>query len=231
MGGEDQTEGAKRGVYYYNIKNCDVDRTLHLRAVMPYKKYDFTLCYLNGFIYVICGKDSQNEIVEFCEKYDVNNDRWSLISSVNKKRYAASAIAVKESNKLFLFGGRSDLHNTMMKEIEEYDVVKNKWKIIELKWPQEWTPVEVCSTIQIKPNKILVFGGSDVNVEDSKDCYIFDSEDYNLEKINSLKKAHVFVTSPFLHGNYVFAVGNEYYVKSRNVHRFDIRTMQWEIVF
>ena len=230
IGGEDQVEGAKKGVYVYDI-HSENDRTLYPKTHMPFKKYDFTLAYLNGYIYVICGKDSTNTIVAKCERYNVNTSSWSLIAPVNKKRYAASVVSVKESEKLFLFGGRSDLQNNMMKEIEEYDVSKNIWKIVNLKWPQEWTPVEVCSTIQIDVNKVLVFGGSDINVEDSKESYVFNAENYCIEKCANLKKAHVFVTSPFLHGNFVFAVGNEYYVKTRNVHRYDISQDKWDIVF
>lgn len=41
-------------------------------------------------------------------------------------------------------------------------------------------------------------------------------------KTKDLAKPHVFVNNPFLYGNYVYAIGNEYYVKNRNIHRFDI---------
>lgn len=38
------------------------------------KKFDFTLAHLNGFIYVICGKDSSSEIVDTCERYSVEDN-------------------------------------------------------------------------------------------------------------------------------------------------------------
>jgi hypothetical protein len=231
IGGEDPEIGAKKEVYTFNLSTMDTDHSLHPKCPMPFKKYDFTLCYHKGFIYVICGKDSDSQVVDSCEKYDINRNQWSLIAPINKRRYAASAVIAKEINKIYLFGGRSDYHNMMMDDIEEYDISKNVWKIIKLKAPHEWTPVEVCSTIQIGPGRILVFGGSDASIEDSKHSYVFHTEDYMLEKTSSLKKAHVFVSAPFMHGNYVFAVGNEYYVKSRNIHRFNISKLEWEIVF
>jgi hypothetical protein len=85
--------------------------------------------------------------------------------------------------------------------------------------------------IPISASKILIFGGSDVTIRDTKSCYIFDSVDQSLEKIEDLEKPQVFVSSPFLHGECVYAVGNEYYVKNRNLNRFNLRTGKWDIVF
>ena len=42
---------------------------------MPHKKFDFTFCYLLGCIYVLCGKDSQSEVTDTCERYTVEDDR------------------------------------------------------------------------------------------------------------------------------------------------------------
>lgn len=59
---------------------------------MPHKKFDFTLCFLDNFIYVICGKDSSSDVVDTCERYNVIDNTWHNIASVKKKRYAASAV-------------------------------------------------------------------------------------------------------------------------------------------
>lgn len=231
LGGEDKIEGAKKEVYCFNTATSDTDKTLYNKPSMPHKKYDFTLCYLDSFIYVICGKNVDNEIVRSCERYCIENESWSICSSVNVKRYAASAATIKEKNRIYLFGGRGEAQNAMINEIEEYCVETDNWRILDINWPNEWKPVEVCATIQLKKDEIIIFGGSDVNVEDSKDTYVFKSNDCKLEKVDDLKKPHVFVSAPFIYGNYVFAVGNEYYVKSRNIHRFDIARGKWEIVF
>lgn len=231
IGGEDPESGAKKEVYSFDVSNMELDHSLHPKSPMPNKKFDFTLCYHKGFIYLICGKDSDSVVVDTCEKYDVSRNQWTSIASINRRRYAASAVAVRETDKIYLFGGRSDYHNNMMEDIEEYNIAQNSWKIIKLSSPNEWTPVEVCSSIQIKSGKILIFGGSDASIEDSRQSYIFDTESFKLEKTNPLRKPHVFVSASFLHGNYVFAVGNEYYVKNRNIHRFNIEKNEWEIVF
>lgn len=101
----------------------------------------------------------------------------------------------------------------MAKDIEEFSLKLNVWKKIQLTIPNEWTPAEVCNGIQIDEGKLIIFGGSDINVEDSYNCFKFDTENYKMEKVASLEKAHVFVNIPFLFGKCVFALGNEYYVK------------------
>ena len=231
MGGEDKNDGAKRECYVINPFNGDADKTLATRANMPLKKYDFTICYLQGCIYTICGKNVNNDIVESCECYDVEEDSWKTISAVNKKRYAATAATIKEKGKIYIFGGRGEAQNAMIGEIEEYTVSRNEWRILDVVWPHEWRAVEVCAAIQIQKGEIIVFGGSDVNVEDSKDSFILQTDENKLVKSGDLKKPHVFVSAPFVYGNFVFAVGNEYYVKTRNVHRYDIAKGTWDIVF
>ena len=231
IGGEDPELGAKREVYSFDTTSMDLDHSLHPRSPMPNKKFDFTLCYHRGFIYLICGKDADSVVVDTCERYDVARNQWASIAPINKRRYAASAVAVRETERIYLFGGRSDYHNNMMEDIEEYTISQNTWRIIRLHSPNDWTPVEVCSSIQIQPGKILIFGGSDASIEDSKQSYVFDVEGFKLEKTSPLKKPHVFVSASFMHGNHIFAVGNEYYVKNRNIHRFNIEKREWEVVF
>ena len=231
LGGEDKIEGAKKETYSFNIATADTDKTLYNKPPMPHKKYDFTLCYLDGFIYVICGKNVDNEIVASCERYELATETWTSCNSVNVRRYAASAATIKERKKIYLFGGRGEAQNAMINEIEEYCTEMNIWRILDINWPNNWKPVEVCATIQLKKNEIIIFGGSDVNVEDSRDTYVFKAKECQLVKVDDLRKPHVFVSAPFIYGNYVFAVGNEYYVKTRNIHRFDIKRGKWEIIF
>lgn len=230
IGGQDTNFGAKKDVYCFDVTRPRTELHCSILESMPFKKYDFSLCYHDGFVYVICGKDSDTLVVNTCERYDVRNNSWSLMSSVNKKRYAASASVVKETGRIYLFGGRTDYNTQMVSEVEEYWIDKNEWRLLRLSNQEEWIPVEVCSSIQIGEDKILVFGGSDLQIEDSKNSYVFTPSNLRITKTGPLKKPQVFVNSPFVNGNYVYAPGNEYYVKSRNIHRFNIKTMVWDIV-
>ena len=229
LGGEEPEYFSRKEVYMYD--HALQDNKLYQKANMPHKKFDFTVCYLNGYIYVICGKDSSSDVMDTCEKYDVQNDQWHTIASANKKRYAASAVGAL-NGKIYLFGGRTDFHNQMVHEIEEYNVESNEWNIVTLRsGAMLWNPVEVCACIPIHPNKILIFGGSDVRIKDSNLSIVFDTSEYSIEKKGELRKPQVFVTGPFLYGRNVYAIGNEYYMKHRNLHRFNLDTEEWQIIF
>lgn len=228
MGGEEPEYYSKKEVYMYDyVLN---DKKLTQMASMPSKKFDFTLCYCKPCIYVLCGKDASSEVVNSCEKFNVETNTWSTIAPAFKKRYAASATGVNNS-RIFLFGGRSDLNNAMVEEIEEYDSGTNTWKVVALANPEMWNPVEVCACIQIKYDEVLIFGGSDKFIKDSERCFVLTLKDYSLRKTSDLKRAQVFVASPFLYGNKVYAIGNEYYMKSRNLHSFSMETHEWNIIF
>ena len=70
-----------------------------------------------------------SEVVNTCERYNTIENNWQIISSVNKRRYAASAFGCS-NNKIYLFGGRSENSSLMVSEIEEYNEEENIWKII-----------------------------------------------------------------------------------------------------
>lgn len=198
---------------------------------MPNKKYDFTSCVLDGCIYTISGRDSFSEIIEKCEKYNYLTDEWTTIAPVHKKRYAASCASVQGQGKVFLFGGRSETNNHMIEEIEEYDTALDEWKIVRLKELSTWIPVEVAAMVQVEEDTLLIFGGSDANVRDTQNSYMFHVSDYSLEKTDNLQRPQVFVASPVCYGKHVYAIGNEYYVRNRSLNRFNVDKRDWNIIF
>lgn len=228
LGGEEPEYYSRREIFMYD-SNAN-DGKLHSKAPMPFRKFDFTLCYLNGHIYVLCGKDSSSEVVNSCERYSLEDNQWSTIAPVHKKRYAASAVGFT-NNRIYLFGGRSDYSNTMVHEIEEYRVDQNEWTILNIKNANFWVPVEVCACIQISEEEVLIFGGSDARIKDSQNSLVFRVTDNSFEKRGELKRPQVFVNTPFLYKNHVFALGNEYYMKQRNLHRFSLEKQEWSIIF
>ena len=176
------------------------------------------------------ARDSSSEIIDRCEKYYYVKDQWHLAAPVNKKRYAAACASIPASKKIYLFGGRSDNNNLMHQDVEEYDAVKDEWKVIELKDPRVWVPVEVAAMIQVDENKLLIFGGSEANVTDTNSSYIFNTSEFVLEKNTDMKRAQVFVAAPVLFGNFVYSIGNEYYVKTRSLNKYNIEKREWSII-
>lgn len=68
LGGEDPEGHPKKEIYMFDLLKLDAEHLLEEKAPMPHQKYDFTLCFLKGFIYVICGKDTTSEAVNICER-------------------------------------------------------------------------------------------------------------------------------------------------------------------
>lgn len=107
---------------------------------------------------------------------------------MNRKRYATSVTAVGEESKLLVFGGRSNSNNRLADEIEEYNITTKIWKILRIKNHEIWEPVEICASIQIDFGTILIFGGSDTNMEDKKSSYLFRTVDNKIEKCTPLPR-------------------------------------------
>ncbi len=84
--------------------------------------------------------------------------------------------------------------------------------------------MEVCQGIQINDSEVLIFGGCDIQNSDLKYSYILNVDTYKLRWSGDLAKPSVFVAQPFLYGNNVYALGNNYYVKNRSIHCYDIET-------
>lgn len=74
LGGEDSDKGAQKTVYCCDINNIDQDRSLKLKKHMLCERFDFSLCYLEGYIYVMCGKDSNLNIIPTCHRYSLEKD-------------------------------------------------------------------------------------------------------------------------------------------------------------
>ena len=68
LGGEDPGGNARQEVHMFDVDSASDHYVLQPKDPMPHKKYDFALCYLDGDIFVIGGKDSSTGAVDLCEK-------------------------------------------------------------------------------------------------------------------------------------------------------------------
>lgn len=230
LGGQDSTYGALKDVYQFEVTPIRPDvRAVNL-APMVCRKFDFSVCFHDGFVYVLGGKDSDTQIVTSCERYDIKKNTWSIVAPMTFKRSGSCAAVVKETAKIYVFGGRTEGVSGMVPEIEEYSIATNIWKTIALASPALWAPLENSAAVQINSGQILIFGGSDIRMEDSSASYIFSPADAKLTRTGPLKKAQVFVNQAFVTGTQVFIPGNHYYLNSRTIHRFDTKKLTWNIL-
>jgi len=77
IGGEFPQYETRNEVFVYDPRTPD--RKLTEKAHMPMKKFDFSLCYVRGHIYVMGGKIDPNTVVATCEKYNVRDNFWQSI--------------------------------------------------------------------------------------------------------------------------------------------------------
>ncbi len=236
MGGEDHNSIVRGEVFKYNATNYEENTKLELKVLAAHQcsmtkgKFDFSVCYLDDYIYTIGGKDCKSEVLSYCERYSVKRNCWETIASLNTKRYAASCTSVKNKRSIFLFGGIHEEENKTVDTIEEYLVDKDVWVNLQIR-TLIWQSVEISAVIQIKSDEILIFGGNSPKLKDTDNSYIFNIKDHTFRKSKTLlRKAQVFISAPFNYGGKVYALGNEYYVKKRNINRYDISTGEWDII-
>ncbi len=84
---------------------------------------------MNENIYAIGGLTEDQDITSSCEKYDIKEDKWITISSLNKKANNACVCAYKNKF-LFKFGGKTD-DNILNQLIEKYVPEIDIWQVIE----------------------------------------------------------------------------------------------------
>jgi hypothetical protein len=111
---------------YHNTKS----KKLIQREKMPTKKFDFTLAEMNGWIYIISGKNGAGGVVPSCHRYNPITDSYNNLSPVKYPRYAASASSIWPN--LYLFGGRGGEDNNMIPHIEVYNGLSESWSLIQV---------------------------------------------------------------------------------------------------
>lgn len=66
----------------------------------------------------------------------------------------------------------------MVPEIELFDPATNEWKIIDPQYRE--IQLEIACAVQIAEKSILIFGGVNAMVKDSKKSFLFNTEDFSL---------------------------------------------------
>lgn len=118
-----------------------------------------------GYIFVAGGVTTTKEVpITGCEKFDIKANEWKEVSSMKIARHSHGMVVHYKEQKgqepptIYVFGGVGAKKN-YVDVIEEYNIVQNTWRIVNLKNPMV-SPVAAglfCSSIN--PQQILVFGG------------------------------------------------------------------------
>jgi hypothetical protein len=79
--------------------------------------------YFSGYIYAIGGKTNENVNTKLCERYDIENDKWENIASLNHARSRPGVCAFGDNNLYAFFGTASS--GLVLPDIEVYDIAQN----------------------------------------------------------------------------------------------------------
>jgi hypothetical protein len=134
-------------------------------------KLDFNIFFIGGFVI----KDGMSYSSNICCVYDVLQNDWTPLSSLNESRYDAIACATN-NKKIFVFGGRNE-KSKFIESIEYLNIGdSDKWLIIDIKLP---IPLRNASSAfysddgSERNEKIFIFGGETTEGLSSK-AFIFD---------------------------------------------------------
>lgn len=137
--------------YKYN-KN---QKTLTLKSPFNTERKAHGFIYGGDSLFICGGLNEFDENLDLCEKYDIQNEKWIIISKMIKKSSYFS-LATYQNRYIFKFGGFSYLGSS----IERYDIFNDKWSeinyFVEIK---NFNIPFLCGSFQINERDILVFGG------------------------------------------------------------------------
>ena len=213
---------------FYELKQPQIVQ--NEKANMQIPKSLHCLCLLNPiWVYSIGGYNTNGEL-NVCEKYNVLEDAWETVCSMNRKKHSP-AVASFNEHFLYVFGGvdndalEAGKYYYYLNLIESFNtfVPEEGWKVFNLKINQElWVRNSQAAALQVNINEILIFGGRPNN----KVGFLFNPENKSVEKIESM---HGLIrgANPVIFQNKAYFLGEG----DRNgVHVFSLSKKQWKYI-
>jgi N-acetylneuraminic acid mutarotase len=106
----------------------------------------FSACYHDEFIYVFGGLNLEENVLNQCEKYDIEKDIWYEIADMHIAR-KNSSVCTLTADTLYVFGGTCN-NGRMTDSIELYLISANLWIQLKLKLPN---PASFITTFKVSP--------------------------------------------------------------------------------
>ena len=128
----------------------------------------FAVATLQGFIYILGGKDSQNTSRDSVQKYNPDTNMWQEVLPLSSPR--AKVCAIADGSYLYAIGG-SDSANQYLDIVERFDPRSNTWN----KLPSMHSRRASASGAAIK-KKVFVFGGTQPEGVDGHACEMYDPD-------------------------------------------------------
>jgi N-acetylneuraminic acid mutarotase len=114
----------------------------------------FSACYHDEFIYVFGGINTEEDILNSCEKYDIENDIWYTIKDLSIPR-KNSSVCPLTSDSIYIFGGTRE-DGRMTDTIEMYLLSADLWITLNVKLP---SPISFSTAFKVTQYSIILLGG------------------------------------------------------------------------
>lgn len=204
---------------------CLIERDLSVNqrklANMKNAKCATTLVMVKSdSFYSIGGHQSAQRA--FCEKYDIQEDTWTSIPSLNEPKYFF-AVAVQEEKYIYCLEGA---HSTTSRAVERYDATLNTpWETIPFLIPEHLQfgqSGNYSSWIKTKPNEFLIFSGGQCCACDLTNKKIIptkilvDSIVYDNQTSPILLNGKVYF--PSFDGTQLYVIDKDKYLLEKTIH-------------
>jgi len=157
----DQTDVKLNKSYVYDFNNNTLIEVMNMHV----GRSGHALVYLQGYLYAIGGFSQAKEFTRQCERYNIRNDTWEEIASLNVGSNNPCACTFNDRY-IYKFGGKID-DTRLCNYIERYSPAIDKWTIVQYEVYGE--PIHTggsnlllssAACCQINEKEILVFGGT-----------------------------------------------------------------------
>ncbi|MCS7249915.1 MAG: kelch repeat-containing protein [candidate division WOR-3 bacterium] len=176
-----------------------------------------------GKIYKIGGLEVDNEICNIVEEYDPIRDTWILKRPMLRKKCDMGCVVVE--NKIYIFGGITEVHQGRWKvvnDLDVYDPINNTWV------RKRGLPFSRTGTRGVRVgNYIYIFGGIDSLYHYLDEVLVYDIERdtwlFYCRMPRPLARPGVGYYDSFIH-----IIGGEFYSPLSFHYRLNLRNQRWE---
>ena len=214
---------AQKQTWHFNMKTKNISD----KKSMNKERKIFAITYDDNSkqIYVFGGLGIGGALNQ-CEKYYVEEDRWSVIKPMSKQKYGSSACI---QNKEFIFVICGSINEySFINDIEKYDIAIDSWRTISLKSTQQLSARFMAFSFQINKHSILIAGGyNQVDEGKLQDCYIYDTDKNVLKRASNMPEKDNFGSpTALICGSNLF-MANICVSRDKFIYKYTIYNDKW----
>jgi N-acetylneuraminic acid mutarotase len=189
-------------------------------APMSTAREDSAAAAVDGKLYMMGGKDADDESLSSVERYDPAKNAWEAVAPMSTARYGFAAAAV--DGKLYVMGGRDNQNR--LSSVERYDLAKNAWEAVA---PMSTARYDLAAAVV--DGKLYVMGGHDADNESLSSVERYDPAKNAWEAVARMSAARIGLVAAAVNGKlYVTGGCDDGQNQLSSVERYDPAKNAWE---